>query len=259
MTDGEERNGSEHLRQGKKHLEKGTQKVLREGLQKGKRKTEYYSKNRSKLFGNLSRRIGGSKEPAVSGIIVLLPVFVILLIVNWLFENIARIPGNQYINLTGYYYIDQSYKLALLLVIIAIVVTGIGRLVKTKRGFKVEKAIDNFFGGIPFIGSVYDLTKVSTETLLGYGEDLSRPVKIEFNEIRFTAFKTGNKAEDGRSIVFIPTAPNITSGMVVEIDEDRIIETEENSEEALTRILSAGFGQKCNSKGKSERNEDKHN
>ena len=106
MTDGEERNGSEHLRQSKKHLEKGTQKVLREGLEKGKRKTEYYSKNRSKLFGNLSRRIGGSKEPAVSGIIVLLPVFVILLIVNWLIDNFARIPGNQYINLTGIYYID---------------------------------------------------------------------------------------------------------------------------------------------------------
>lgn len=248
MGDSEEKPGSEHLKQGKKHLEKGTQKVLREGIEKGRRKTEYYSENRSELIKNLSGRIGGSKEPAVSGIIVLLPVFVVLLIVDWLFEKIAQIPGNQYINLTDYYYINQSYKLALLLVIGAIVVTGVGRLVKTKKGFQVEKALDIFFGKIPFIGSVYDLTKVSTETLLGYGEDLSRPVKVDFNGMRLTAFKTGNKAEDGRVIVFIPTAPNITSGMVVEIDEERIIETDENSEEALTRIFSAGFGQNLNSK-----------
>lgn len=244
MGSGEEQDSSEHLRESKRHLEKGTHKALREGLEKGRRKTEYYSKNRSKLIKNLSRRIGGSKEPAVSGLIVLLPIFFVLMIVDWLFENIAKIPGNQYINLTGYYYIDQTYKLALLLAIIAIVVTGVGRLVKTRRGFQFEKMLDRFFGGIPFLGSFYDLAKVSTETLLGYGEDLSRPVKIDFKGLRLTAFKTGNKAEDGRAIVFVPTAPNITSGIVVEVNEERIIETEENSEEALTRILSAGFGQR---------------
>mgnify|MGYP006284502117 CR=1 FL=1 len=255
MGNEEDKPGSEHLKQGKKHLEKGTHKVLREGIEKGRRKTEYYSDNRSDLIKNLSSRIGGSKEPAVSGVIVLLPIFVVILIVNWLFRKIAQIPGNQYINLTNYYYINQSYKLALLLVIGAIVVTGVGRLVKTERGFRVEKAIDTFFGKIPFIGSIYDLTKVSTETLLGYGEDLSRPVKVDFNGMRLTAFKTGNRAEDGRAIVFIPTAPNITSGMVVEIEEERVIETEENSEEALTRIFSAGFGQNLNSKKGKEKEE----
>lgn len=240
----EEKNGSEHLKEGKKHLEKGTQKVLREGLEKGLKRTEYYRENRSKLIGRLSRKFSGSKKPAASGIIVLLPIFTVLLIVDWLFTNIAKIPGNQYINLTGYYYVDQTYKLALVLVVVAIAVTGTGRLVKTKKGFQIEKSLDKFFGSIPFIGSIYNLMKVSTETILGYGEDLSRPVKIDFNGLRLTAFKTGNKAEDGRAIVFIPTAPNITSGIVAEIQEEQIIETEENSEEALTRVLSAGFGQK---------------
>ena len=259
MGDEEERPGSEHLKKSKEHLEKGTHKVLRYGIEKGRKKTEYYSQNRSELIKNLSSRLGGSKKPAISGIIVLLPILIVLLIVDWLFKKIASIPGNQYINLTGYYYIDQSYKLALLLVIGAIVVTGVGRLVKTKRGFQIEKTVDKFFKKIPFIGTIYDLTKVSTETLLGYGEDLSQPVKVDFNGMRITGFKTGNKAEDGRAIIFIPTAPNITSGMVVEIDDERVIRTAESSEQALTRIFSAGFGQNLDSKKTEKNTKDQQN
>ena len=59
-----------------------------------------------------------------------------------------------------------------------------------------------------------------------------------------TAFKTGREAPDGRKLLFLPTAPNITSGFVIEVDEEDIIETDENVEEALTRILSAGFGER---------------
>jgi uncharacterized membrane protein len=239
-----EKPGSEHLKEGKKHLEKGTQKVLREGIEKGRRKTDYYRENRSELIQKMTNRFGDTKKPAVSGIIVLLPVLVVLFVVDWLFDKIQYIPGNQYFNLTDFYVVNQTYKLAILLVIGAIIVTGVGRLVRTKRGFQLEKLLDSLFDKIPFLGSIYDLTKVSAETLLGGGDDFSRPVKIEFNGMRVTGFKTGKEADDGRDIVFIPTAPNITSGMVVEIDEDRVTDADETSEEALTRILSAGFGQR---------------
>ena len=42
--------------------------------------------------------------------------------------------------------------------------------------------------------------------------------------------------------MFLPTAPNITTGFVIEVDPDDITETDERVEEALTRVLSAGFG-----------------
>jgi len=239
----DERDGKDHLKEGRKHLEKGSRKVLREGIEKGRKKTEYYRRNRSELISNVSRRFGSQKKPAISGIIVLLPIVIVLFVVNWLFDKISSFPGNEFFNITSNYFVNQSLKLSILLISSAILVTVVGQLVSTRTGFQLEKLTDSIFNAIPFLGSIYNITKVTTETVLGGAEDLSEPVKIEFNGFRITGFKTGNTAEDGRPIVFIPTAPNITSGLVVELDEEKIDEVDETAEQALTRVLSAGFGQ----------------
>jgi uncharacterized membrane protein len=56
-----------------------------------------------------------------------------------------------------------------------------------------------------------------------------------------TAFKTGKTTADGRDVLFLPTAPNITSGYVIEVEPANYESTGESVEDALTRILSAGF------------------
>jgi uncharacterized membrane protein len=58
-----------------------------------------------------------------------------------------------------------------------------------------------------------------------------------------TAFKTGQKTDDGRDLLFLPTAPNITTGFVIEVEPEDYTETDESLEDALTRVLSAGFGE----------------
>ncbi len=58
-----------------------------------------------------------------------------------------------------------------------------------------------------------------------------------------TGFKTGNRASDGRVVVFIPTAPNITTGFVVELAREDVRELDESTEDALIRIISCGFGE----------------
>jgi len=228
---GEDKDGKEHLREGRKHLEQGSRKVLKEGLEKGRQKTEYYRRNRSELISNVSRRFGSQKKPAISGIIVLLPIIMVLFVVNWLFDKISGFPGNEFFDITSSYFVNQSLKLAILLISSAILVTVVGQLVRTRKGIQIEKIIDSIVSSVPFLGSIYNITKVTTETVLGGAEDLSEPVKIEFNGFRITGFKTGNQAEDSREIVFIPTAPNITSGLVVELEDDRIEEIDETAEQ----------------------------
>jgi uncharacterized membrane protein len=44
-------------------------------------------------------------------------------------------------------------------------------------------------------------------------------------------------------VLFLPTAPNITTGFVIEVEPEVYTETDERVEDALTRILSAGFGE----------------
>lgn len=261
MAPEDEKTGKDHLRESKKHLEKGAQKAIDERVDDerieeiGKtvdKKLDYYDRQKSELIGRFSGAIGDSKAPAASGLIVLLPVFAVYLVIEWLFGKINQIPGIENITVNGVlgiqfgktltYYASQTYRLAVLLIIGTLTVTAAGKIVSTEKGFKLERLLDGLFARIPFIGTVYNITKVTTETVLGGAEDFSKPVKIEYNGFRFTGFKTGNKAEDGREIVFVPTAPNITSGAVIEVDEERIEETDKSSEEALTRVLSAGFG-----------------
>lgn len=241
----EDKDSREYFREGRKEIEKGTQKVIEEGIEKGReqrKKLDYYSNNRKELIQTFSQRLGNSKEPASAGLVIVVPILVTLIVVNWLFQKITQIPGNQYFNITDIYVLDQTLKLSILLGVAALIVTGIGRFVNTHHGFKIEKLIDEIFGKIPFISTIYNMSKITTETVLGGAEDFSEPVKIEYNGARLTAFKTGNQTKDGRHIVFLPTAPNITSGLVLELEEDQIQETDETAEHALTKVLSAGFG-----------------
>ena len=70
------------------------------------------------------------------------------------------------------------------------------------------------------------------------------PVKVEvWGGMRVTAFKTGKQTADGRLLVFLPTSPNVTSGLLMEVDPEDVTETDEHVEDALGRILRAGFGE----------------
>lgn len=173
----------------------------------------------------------------------MLPIFIVSLVISWLFSKIEQIPYNELLNITPYYIVNQSAKLAALLIIGTVAVTFTGQAVKTASGFKVEKLLDELIGNIHFLGAIYRITKVTTETVIEGTEELSKPVKIEVAGMRMTAFKTGNTAESGREILFMPTAPNISSGLILEVKPENIIETDESPEQALTRTLSAGFGQ----------------
>jgi uncharacterized membrane protein len=122
-------------------------------------------------------------------------------------------------------------------------VFSIGYLMRTAFGDIVERAIDDAMNQVPGLRVVYNASKMAVETAVSGTEDLQAPVKLEvWDGMRMTAFKTGQTTDDGRDVLFLPTAPNITTGYVVEVEPHRYEEVDERVEEALTRILSAGFG-----------------
>ncbi len=242
----DEKDPEEELQDGKEQLQEGAQKIMKGGIEKGKQQKEnlkYYRRNRSEILNDFGLNFGQQKEPAAKGLIVLLPIFVVGLVINWLFSKIEQIPYNELLNITPYYVANQSIKLGALLILGTIAVTFTGKAVKTSSGFEIEKLIDRLIGNIPFLGAIYRITKVTTEIVIEGTEELSKPVKIEVAGMRMTAFKTGNTTDNGREILFMPTAPNISSGLIIEVKPENIIETDESPEQALTRTLSAGFGQ----------------
>lgn len=194
------------------------------------------------------------KRDFASGLIVLLPIIVTLYIITYLYGLLASAPFLVLIDeqlltdlLPNQYVTEETVtfvRVLMSLVVFVLLVFSVGYLMRTAFGNVVEGALDDAMNHVPGLRVVYNASKMAVETAVGGKSDLQTPVKIEtWGDMRMTAFKTGQKAPNGRDVIFLPTAPNITTGFVLEVDESEYEEIDESVEDALTRVLSAGFGE----------------
>jgi uncharacterized membrane protein len=194
------------------------------------------------------------KRDFASGLIVLFPIIVTVYIIAYLYGVIASTPFlvlidakllEQFLPARFVWPETVTFTRVLLTVFVFILmVFSVGYLMRTAVGGLVEAGIDDLMNRLPGLRVVYNASKMAVETAIGGTDELQAPVKVEtWNGMRMTAFKTGQKASDGRELLFLPTAPNITTGFVIEVEPDDYEETGEGVEDALTRILSAGFGE----------------
>jgi len=176
------------------------------------------------------------RRDVASGLVVLVPILVTLFVLNWLYARVAELPVVRTL--------PPYYGVPIALVVFVMLVLSVGYLMRTTAGRLFERILDSAMNHVPLIRVLYNASKLAVETALTGTEDLQKPVRLEtWPGINMTAFKTGQTTADGKVVLFMPTAPNITTGFVIEVAPDRIEETGESVEEALTRILSAGFAE----------------
>ena len=185
------------------------------------------------------------KRDIASGLIVLVPLLVTAYIVAFIYQALARLPFPP-----GTFEDQPGVRVLITLVVFALLVLSVGYLMRTTLGDLVEEGLDAVMNRLPGLRVVYNASKMAVETAVSGTEELQTPVKLEtWNGLRMTAFKTGKRTDDGRDVLFLPTSPNITTGFVVEVEPDQYTVTDETVEDALTRVLSAGFGESKGSKG----------
>jgi len=189
------------------------------------------------------------KRDFASGLVVLVPIIVTIWVVLWVYGIIANAPflaavDESLLESFGLQNVPvELVRVVVTLVVFALLVLGVGYLMRTAVGNIFESALDRLVNQVPGLRVVYNASKMAAETALTGTQSLQTPVKVEpWDGMRLTAFKTGKQTPDGRELLFMPTAPNITTGFVVEVAPEHITETEEGVETALTRLLSAGFG-----------------
>ncbi|MFT4891566.1 MAG: putative membrane protein [Halobacteriales archaeon] len=189
------------------------------------------------------------KRDFASGLVIVVPILVSLYVMFWLYGFVAQLTPTRLVppeQFEWFMYQEAAAELARVLVTLAtfvVVVFAAGYLMRTTLGDFFERVIDDVANRVPGLRVVYNASKMAAETALGGASELQKPVKLEVWEgIRMTAFKTGKTTDDGRDVLFLPTAPNITTGFVIEVHPERYTEMDERVEDALTRILSAGFG-----------------
>ncbi|PSQ52197.1 hypothetical protein BRD20_08160 [Halobacteriales archaeon SW_8_65_20] len=183
------------------------------------------------------------KRDFASGLVVLVPVLATMFVIAYLYGLLFGVIAGTGI-LGRYPNIPTAAYVPLALVFFVLLVLAVGYLMRTTVGDIIERALDDVFNAIPGLRIVYNASKMAAETAFSGTTDLQAPVKLEvWDGLRMTAFKTGKTTDDGRDVLFLPTSPNITTGFVIEVESHEYTPTDESVEDALTRVLSAGFGE----------------
>ncbi|MBP1923125.1 putative membrane protein [Halorubrum alkaliphilum] len=180
-----------------------------------------------------------------SGLIVLAPLLVLLLVIRWVYRYVVSVPLiDALLPAAIPEPLEPFSRLVIAVAVLATLVLAVGYLMRTTIGRLAEAKMDDTINRIPALRVVYNASKLAVETAISGTDDLQNPVYLEtWPGIRMTAFRTGKKTRDGKIVLFMPTAPNITTGFVIEVEPERIEDTGETVEEGLTRILSAGFAE----------------
>lgn len=180
--------------------------------------------------------MGEWKRDLGSGLVVLVPLFVTIYAIGWLFLFIAGLP---LVGVIG----EPSVRVAVTLAVFVLAIAIVGMATRTAGGALASGWLDTVINRVPVLRVIYNASQLAVETAVSGDGELNEPVKVTtWMGARMTAFRTGKRTDDGRMVLFMPTAPNVTTGYVIEVDPEAVESTDETVEEAMTRLLSAGFG-----------------
>ena len=190
----------------------------------------------------------------IAGLLIWLPVGVTLLaikfIVSLMDKTLLLLPEPYHPDLMIGMHIPG---LGLLLALIVLLLTGVAAVHLAGRWLAGRWLIElgeSIVRRVPVVRSIYAATKQVTEAVLSSGaKSFRRVVMIEYPRqgIWTLAFVSGDTPEEmqkqtGQELVnvFVPTTPNPTSGFMLIIPREDIIDVDVSLEEGFKMILSAG-------------------
>ncbi|MEI8173313.1 MAG: DUF502 domain-containing protein [Deltaproteobacteria bacterium] len=190
------------------------------------------------------------KKIFITGLAVIIPIGLTLYILVFLIDtmdNLLKIVPIRYQPevLLGF----RIPGLGVIVTVILIFICGL--ITKSYFGYKIVSSGEDLVDKIPFVRSIYQSIKqvsdsMFTDRLSGF----KKVVLVEFPRkgIYTLGFVTGVPGPEIRSkvgqngiSVFLPTTPNPTSGYLVILPEDDLIQVDMSVEEALTYIISVGI------------------
>lgn len=168
------------------------------------------------------------------GILAFIPVYVIGQIVLFVNERFTDLVKFVY----GY---NDNYMITLIIFMVSFsLFSYIGYRVRMGKS-SIISAIDAIIEVIPFLNTVYRVTKKLVNMASGHEQTEAREVVyIEYPKegLWVPAYVT-NKEQD-MYILFVPTSPNPTSGFTVIVHESKVIKSKMDIEQATSFIISVG-------------------
>ncbi len=180
-----------------------------------------------------------------TGLLVVIPIWGTVLILQTLFAFLDGILGNFFSGLTGW----DVPGLGIVMLVAVVLLAGV--LTTNMVGQQLHQRWEAWVKSVPIVQGIYSTLKSVTDIISTQQKDNFRKVvMIQFPKdgCYCFAFVTGVVPEEMQHIsskrlinVYVPTAPNPTSGYYLVIPEDEAVSLSINVDDAMKMIISAGL------------------
>jgi uncharacterized membrane protein len=186
-----------------------------------------------------------------SGLLLLAPLVVTI----WAFSQIIDMVGGTFRPLYEHYLPESLQRIPffwdlLATIAVLLLVTALGYLSNYVFGKFFLRIVERFIQRIPGIGGVYNSVKQIVTTFGTQNKNLfSKVVLVEFPRegIWVIGFLT-NKQQGEPQVrtgqeswtIFVPTSPNPTSGFLVMLPKEKIVELDMSVGDGMKMIISGG-------------------
>lgn len=194
------------------------------------------------------------KSVFIAGILALLPFVITVYFLYFLYNVIISnaTPIVKQIARQYHYDFNEYIFQIITFVIIILLVFLIGVLTRLYFGKMIIKLLGSFIAKIPVARSIYNATKQVVESFKNStGTSFSKVVLVEFprRDMWMVAFLVRDSlgfmvdasTKEESCNVFIPTAPNPTSGFIAVVPNKDVRELDITVEEGVKFVLSVGI------------------
>jgi uncharacterized membrane protein len=182
----------------------------------------------------------GLRSVFLTGLRVIIPLGITIFILVWIFDKIDNVLQPIFISILGRKIPGIGLLTTLVLILIA------GAIMGTFLGRRLMQSGEGFISKIPIVRSLYGGIKQISDSFSAQDQEgFLRVVLIEFpragmKTIAFVTDEYTDEADKLKLNVFIPTAPNPTSGFLQIVDAEDVTPTNMSVDDALKMVMSAG-------------------
>jgi uncharacterized membrane protein len=191
----------------------------------------------------------------LAGLLILLPLFVTYLLVGFLLGLFAGVGGPLATGLLRALGLDQRTWLEPLVPLVELALTVaviflLGLFGTNILGRRVLVAFEGLLMRLPVVRSVYGAAKQMVDTFHGPGQSFQRVVMVQYPSkglwvMGFVACEHRDALQltpaDRLLAVFVPTTPNPTSGFLVMVSPEDVVDVDYSVEDAFKFIVSSGI------------------
>lgn len=181
-----------------------------------------------------------------TGLVVILPLTISIIIIIWLFNQLDGILGNLL-----HKYMEKHYIRGLGLVILIVMIWLIGLLSTQFLGRQFVAFYESVISRIPFLNSLFKALKDLSHNLLSEGSSAFKNVVLTYNPVYgyyvmgfLTAGEAVKLSYKGRKEdvfhVLIPVPPNPASGFIVLVPKKNVILLDMSIEDGLKTVVTLG-------------------